>query len=82
MTEEVVTEQLKEIGPYVTYDKDVSIEGITLHKWVVSEKPFGPGGKTAVLAMVDEIKPLSDEDMNLGRQRYETSIERNNITTA
>lgn len=75
MTPQEVSSALKAIGPNVEYGAKQSNSSL-MHTWVVSEfpSPRQHKGKVALLCMLDEIGPVTEEHIEEGRRRYEASV--------
>lgn len=76
MTPQEVSSALKAIGPNVEYGSKSAPNGSLMHTWVVSEfaPPRQHTGKVALLCMLDDIEPLSEDHIEEGRRRYEASV--------
>lgn len=76
MTPQTVSEQLKAIGPHVTY-ASYQENGVLLHMWEVREtEQHSRSSKIANLCMVSDIHALSDDEIEQGRAKYESSVPR------
>lgn len=72
MSVDDVTEKLKAIGPYVTYEAPT--EQVPMHRWSIGSAPQGVDAHRAMLC-VDGLSRLDDEDWDSliaeGKNRYE-----------